>query len=104
MPPAGCPKSLTACDPMVGWREAAVTERCTIDDFAHLMGCLAAEAYRDVPRIRLVLHDLKTQRQVSLYKTRRRPRRATYSVSWTIIVTPCTAICSFLSRACRVNR
>ena len=47
----------------------AVTQRRTIEDFAHQMRWLVDEAYPDVPVIRLVLDNLNTYRVASLYQT-----------------------------------
>ena len=55
-----------ACEPLAGWRHVAVTERCTIEDFAHQMRWLVDEAYPDVPVVRLVLDNLNTHRKASL--------------------------------------
>ena len=38
-----------ACEPKAGWRHVAVTQRRTIEDFAHQMRWLVDEAYPDVP-------------------------------------------------------
>ena len=58
-----------ACEPLGGWRHVAVTERRTMQDFAHQMRWLVDEAYPDVPVVRLVLDNLNTHRQASLYQT-----------------------------------
>ena len=58
-----------ACEPLAGWRHVAVTERRTIEDFAHQMRWLVDEAYPDVPVVRLVLDNLNTHRKASLYQT-----------------------------------
>ncbi len=58
-----------ACEPKAGWRHVAVTERRTIEDFAHQMRWLVDEAYPDVPVIRMVLDNLNTHRKASLYQT-----------------------------------
>ena len=55
-----------ACEPLAGWRHVAVTERRTIEDFAHQMRWLVDEAYPDVPVVRLVLDNLNTHRKASL--------------------------------------
>ena len=57
------------CEPPAGWRHVAVTERPTIEDFAHQMRWLVDEAYPDVPVVRLVLGNLNTHRKASLYQT-----------------------------------
>ena len=57
------------CEPKAGWRHVAVTQRRTIEDFAHQMRWLVDEAYPDVPVVRLVLDNLNTHRVASLYET-----------------------------------
>ena len=58
-----------ACEPLAGWRHVAVTERRTIENFAHQMRWLVDEDYPDVPVIRLLLDNLNTHRLASLYQT-----------------------------------
>ena len=58
-----------ACEPRAGWRQVMVTERRTMQDFAHQMRWLVDEAYPDVPVVRLVLDNLNTHRTASLYET-----------------------------------
>ena len=50
-----------ACEPLAGWRQVIVTERRTMQDFAHQMRWLVDDAYPDVPVVRLVLDNLNTQ-------------------------------------------
>ena len=52
-----------------GWRPVAVTERRTMQDFAHQMRWLVDEACPDVPVVRVVLDNLNTHRMASLYET-----------------------------------
>ena len=66
---AGTRNLFLACEPLAGWRHVAVTERRTMQDFAHQMRWLVDEAYPDVPVIRLVLDNLNTHRTASLYET-----------------------------------
>ncbi len=66
---AGARNLFLACEPLAGWRHVAVTERRTMQDFAHQMRWLVDEAYPDVPVIRLVLDNLNTHRTASLYET-----------------------------------
>ena len=40
-----------ACEPLAGWRQVAVTQRRTMQDFAHQMRWLVDEAYPEVPRV-----------------------------------------------------
>ena len=55
-----------ACEPLAGWRQVAVTQRRTMQDFAHQMRWLVDEAY---PVVRVVLDNLNTHRAGSLYET-----------------------------------
>ena len=43
------------CEPLAGWRHLAITQRRTMQDFAHQMRWLVDEAYPDAPVIRVVL-------------------------------------------------
>ena len=58
-----------ACQPLAGWRHVAVTQRRTMQDFAHQMRWLVDEAYPEVPVVRVVLDNLNTHRTASLYET-----------------------------------
>ena len=58
-----------ACEPLAGWRQVAVTERRTMQDFAHQMRWLVDEAYPQGCVVRLVLDNLNTHRTASLYET-----------------------------------
>ena len=58
-----------ACEPLAGWRHVAVTERRTMQDFAHQMRWLADEAYPEAETVRVVLDNLNTHRRASLYET-----------------------------------
>ena len=51
-----------ACEPLAGWRHAAVTQRRTMQDFAQQMRWLVDEAYPEVPVVRVVLDNLNTHR------------------------------------------
>ena len=66
---AGTRNLFLTCGPKTDWRHVAVTERRTIEEFAHQMRWLVDEAYPDVPVIRLVLDNLNTHRKGSLYQT-----------------------------------
>ena len=57
------------CEPLRGWRHVEITQRRTMQDFAHQMCWLVDEAYPDVPVIRVVLDNLNTHRMASLYET-----------------------------------
>ena len=58
-----------ACEPLAGWRHVAVTERRTMQDFAHQMRWLVDEAYPETPVVRVVMDNLNTHRTASLYET-----------------------------------
>ena len=66
-----------ACEPLAGWRQVAVTERRTMQDFAQQTRWLVDEAYPEVPVVRVVLDNpvsstgqaLNTHRMASLYET-----------------------------------
>ena len=57
------------CEPLAGWREVAVTERRTMQDFARRMRWLADEACPEAEVVRVVLDNLNTHRRASLYET-----------------------------------
>ena len=57
------------CEPLVGWRQVAVTERRTMQDFAQQMRWLVDEAYPEIPVVPVVLDNLNTHRVASLYET-----------------------------------
>ena len=56
------------CEPQVGWRHLAVTERRTMPDFAHQMKWLVEERYPEAEVIRVVLDQLNTHKPASLYE------------------------------------
>ena len=58
-----------ACEPLAGWRHVAVTERRTMQDFAHQMRWLVDEAYPEVETVRVILDNLNTHRPASLYES-----------------------------------
>ncbi len=66
---AGTRNLFLTCDPKAGWRHVAITQRRTMQDFAHQMRWLVDEAYPYVPVIRLVPDNLNTRRMASLYET-----------------------------------
>ena len=43
------------CEPKRGWRHVAITQRSTMQDFAHQMRWLVGQAYPDVSVVRVVL-------------------------------------------------
>ena len=52
---AGMRNIFLTCEPLAGWRNMAITQRRTMQDFAHQMRWLVDEAYRNVPVVRVVL-------------------------------------------------
>ena len=58
-----------ACEPLAGWRHVAVTQRRTMNDFAHQMRWLVDEAYPEAQVVRIVLDNLNTHRPASLYES-----------------------------------
>ena len=58
-----------ACEPLAGWRQVVVTQRRTMQNFAHQMRWLVDEAYPEVPVVWVVLDNLNTHRTASLYET-----------------------------------
>ena len=60
-----------ACEPLAGWRQVAITERRTMQDFAQQMRWLVDEAYPEIPVVRVVrvvLDNLNTHRVASLVR------------------------------------
>ena len=57
-----------SCEPLAGWRHVAITERRTMQDFAHQMRWLVDVASPDAPVVRVVLDNLNTHRMASLYE------------------------------------
>ena len=66
---AGTRNIFLTCEPLAGWRHVAITERRTMQDFAHQMQWLVDVAYPHAPVIRVVLDYLNTHRMASLYET-----------------------------------
>ena len=44
------------CEPLAGWRQVAVTQRRTMQDFAPQMKWLVDVAYPEAEKVRVVLH------------------------------------------------
>ena len=73
---AGTRNIFLTCEPLAGWRHVAITERRTMEDFAHQMRWLVDEAYPDAPVVRVVLDNpisstgqaLNTHRAAYLYE------------------------------------
>jgi hypothetical protein len=53
-------------EPYRGWRDVAVTEHRTMQDFAHQMRWLVDKAYPEAAVVRVVLDNLNTHRVASL--------------------------------------
>ena len=74
---AGTRNLFLVCEPLAGWRHVAITERRTMQDFAHQMQWLVDVAYPHAPVVRVVLDNpvsgtgpaLNTHRMASLYET-----------------------------------
>ena len=66
---AGTRNIFRTCEPLAGWRHVTITERRTMEDFAHQIRWLVDEAYPDAPVVRVVLDNLNTHRMASLYET-----------------------------------
>ena len=66
---AGTRNIFLTCEPLAGLRHVAITQRRTMQDFAHQMRWLVDEAYPDAPVVRVVLDNLNTHRMASLYET-----------------------------------
>ncbi len=56
------------CGPLAGWRQVAVTQRRTMQDFALQTRWLVDEAYPEAEMVRVVLDNLNTHRPASLYE------------------------------------
>jgi hypothetical protein len=56
-------------EPQTGWRHITVTERRTMQDFAHQMQWLVDEGYPEATVIRVVMDNLNTHKPASLYET-----------------------------------
>ena len=73
----GARNPFLACEPLAGWRQVGVTERRTVQDFAHRMRWLVGEAYPEAEVVRLVLGNpvsstgqaRNTRRTASLHET-----------------------------------
>ena len=68
VPPGGTRNLFLTCEPLAGWRHVAITERRTMQDFAHQMRWLVDVAYPHAPVVRVVLDNLNTHRMASLYE------------------------------------
>jgi hypothetical protein len=60
---------LMLVEPQAGWRHTTVTERRTMQDFAHHMPWLVDEGYPEATVIRVVMDNLNTHKPASLYET-----------------------------------
>ena len=66
---AGTRNIFLACEPLAGWRHVAITQRRTMQDFAHQMRWLVDVAYPHAPVVRVALDNPNTHRMASLYET-----------------------------------
>jgi hypothetical protein len=57
------------CEPNRGWRHVEVTDRRTMEEFAHQMRWLVDEAFPEAARVRVVMDNLNTHKPASLYET-----------------------------------
>ena len=65
---AGSRDLFLSCEPRRGWRDVAITQRRTMQTFAHQMRWLVDEAYPEAEVVRLVLDNLNKHRKASLYE------------------------------------
>ena len=101
-----------ACEPLAGWRQVAVTQRRTMQDFAHQMRWLVDEAYPETPVVRVVMDNLNTHRRRPCTKLSRRRRPGGLPGGWSFTTRPSTAVAlnmaeiefSVLSRSCLNQR
>ena len=56
-------------EPLASYRQVQVTQRRTMQDFAHCMRWLVDQAYPDARCVRLVLDNLNTHKPAALYET-----------------------------------
>ena len=56
-------------EPLIGHREVVITERHTMQDFAHNMKWLVDELHPEAEIIRVILDNLNTHKPASLYET-----------------------------------
>jgi hypothetical protein len=56
-------------EPLLGWRAVQVTQRRTAQDFAEVLRWLVEDVHPDAEKIVLVLDNLNTHKQASLYET-----------------------------------
>ncbi len=81
-----------ACEPLAGWRQVAVTQRRTMQDFAHQMRWLVDEAYPEVPVVRVVLDNLNTHHTAPLYETFPAVEARRLRNGWSSTTRPSTAV------------
>ena len=80
------------CELRRGWRHVEITQRRTMQDFAHQMRWLVDEAYPEVPVIRVVLDNLNTHRMASLYESFPRQKPGVLPSGWSSITRPSTGV------------
>ena len=89
-----------ACEPLAGWRHVAVTQRRTMQDFAHQMRWLVDEACPEVGVVRVVQDNpvsstgqaLNTHRTASLYETFQPPKPGGLPNGWSFTTPPSTGV------------
>ena len=82
-----------AGEPLAGWRQVAVTERRTMQDFAQQMRWLVDEAYPEADLVRVVLDNLNTHRIASrCTRPSRQPRLGALRSVWSFTIRPSTAV------------
>ena len=69
-----------------------MTQRRTMQDFAHRMRWLVDEAYPEAEVVRVVLDNLNTHRTASLYQTFPAPGPGGLQEGWSSTTPPSTAV------------
>lgn len=65
--PQGTKNLFLASEPLAGWRQVAITERRTTEDWIEFMQTLVDEYYPDVECLRVVLDNLNTHNPSAFY-------------------------------------
>jgi len=86
-------RNLNVCfEPLTGQRFVRITERRTMQDFAHCMKWLVDEVYPDAKIIQLGLDNLNTHKPASLYETFPLRKPSVFSRNCTFITHPNTVV------------
>ena len=88
------------CEPLAGWRHIAITQRRTMEDFAHQMRWLVDVAYPHATVVRVVLDNpvsstgqaLNTHRPASLYETCPAAEASASPNAWSFTTPPNTPV------------